>query len=131
MKKYLITLFLFMVLAHSVYSELHGKFQIGHNLEDTVAFTQIKLSYDFDIWEINTMLYGSITTWFMADWERMFNQSPFRNIYEGGLKNTVGIFFIDLNYFCNHAVYATYSKNDWYDMRWSDAMTTLSFGVEW
>ncbi len=114
------------------FAEINGEFRIGKDLRDDVAFTQIELSYNFDIWQINIMPYGSITSWFFIDWEKIIGgQSPFRVIYEAGLRSTVGIFFVDLNHFCNHAVYASYSRNDWYNMRWSDALTTLSIGIEW
>lgn len=126
-----IFIILFILCALSSYSEIHGVFQMGHDLRKDVAFTRFEVQYDFDIWKINIMPYGSITTWFKSDWESLFNQSPFRNIYEAGLKSTIGILFVDLNHFCNHAVYASYSKKNWYDMRWADSLTTLSIGLQW
>ena len=123
---------LLLLIPYIAFTEIHGEFQIGKELSDNnIAFTEIELSYDFDIWQINFMPYGSITTWFYIDWERLVGQSPFRTVYDIGLRTSYKIFFIDINHFCNHPIYASYSISKWSDMKWQDGLTTLSIGVKW
>lgn len=129
----MILIFLFIPLL--CFAEIHGSFEIGKDLthEENQGFIKFDLQYDFDVWALNIMPYGSTTSWFFLD--DYFKKWPelglFRNIYEFGLRLTIEPFYADLNHYCNHAVYTSYNQDNWLDMRWQDSLTTLSIGIEW
>jgi len=132
--KILLLNILLLFISSLCFSEIHGSFEIGKDLvhEENQGYIKIDLQYDIDIWKFEIMPYGSWTSWvFLDDIFKEQQLGLFRDVYEFGLKLTLEPFYVDLNHYCNHAVYTTYSQKNWLDMRWQDAMTTLSVGIEW
>ena len=125
----------FLFISSLAFAEMHGALEIGKDLthEENQGYIKIDLQYDLDIWALNIMPYGSFTSWvFLNDYFKTgFEFGLFRNIYEFGIRLSVEPFYADLNHYCNHAVYTTYNKDNWLDMRWQDSLTTLSIGIEW
>lgn len=51
---------LFMILCppRASASEIHGNAELGKDLESNCGFVLIKISYDFDIWNLRNSIYG-------------------------------------------------------------------------
>ncbi len=104
--------------------DIHGEFQVGHDVESPNAFAYVYL----EVTQTPAMLYGSWRTWF--ELESLWG-TPFRDIYELGLQLSWRSLFVDLNHFCNHPVWSRSNQSSWLDNRWGQAITVLSIGMKW
>ncbi|GAH69176.1 unnamed protein product, partial [marine sediment metagenome] len=123
--KYIIMILILLFVSSMIFAEIHGSISIAKHLQEPNANVNIKLNYSFDIFIFNMKFYGSWLTWFC------FKDSlwayPFRDIYEIGARVQYKVFFVDMNHFCNHAVYHGDNKR-WYSNKWGEDLTTISLG---
>lgn len=122
--KRIILLVLLLAASPLMAIDVHGEFQAGHSVEDTAAFTDIRL----ELVQASVTLYGGIRTWYWLD---LPGGRPFRNIYDIGARLSWDVLFLDVNHFCNHPVFSEMPRYEWLNQKWGETITTVSVGVRW
>lgn len=116
---------LFLLIAVSVSAlDVHGEFRAGRSTRNPTAFSYVRLEFV----QVPVTLYGGWRTWFML---RPPSGYPFRDIYDAGLRFDWRNLFVDMNHFCNHAVWSPALEEKWLSNVWGETITTISVGVRW
>ena len=118
----------FVFLSSFAYSEPCGVFKIGRDYSGQYCFTGIEFGYNFDVWKISIVPYGSLLTW--SEVQGGFKYAPFREIYSAGMKIKYDRFTVRAEHYCNHPVYSGSRSISWYSPYWIDALNTISLEIE-
>ena len=103
--------------------EPHGEFRVGHVGKTSAAFTYVYLEFA----QGPVTLYGSWRTQFEVDPPWGY---PFSDTYEVGARLDWRGWFLDINHFCEHAVWS--GQEDWGSLKGRNIdQTTISVGVRW
>lgn len=102
--------------------EIHGEFRVGSSLDEQAA-TKIRI----DLVQAPVTLYGGWMTEFIVapPWGY-----PLSDTYEVGVRLDWSRWFLDVNHFCEHAVWS--EQKDWGSLQKQNRdQTTVSIGVRW
>lgn len=121
--------FVIFFMGPPLFAEIHGKAEIGQDTEEQLYFTVLQISLDFEALNLDNSLYGGIECW-MIPGANVFK--PFLNLYTIGYTIQYDIFFINLQYWCGHAVWNGQDNVTWKDtIQLNDDQTTISAGIKW
>lgn len=110
-------------------------------------YSDIMLNYKFKLFFIHNF-YAGIRTWMIR--EEIKSCQPFRSIYTIGYKISYEKFYIDIQHYCNHAVYTdameeywteknsfsnfqvteTPANQYWLSNKWGETVTTVAIGFK-
>lgn len=104
-----IILILFLALPVSANVGIGGHIEIGKDIYSDVTYTDLRIDYDFTMWNFHFIPYGNQITWFYQDYTNITKGYPFRDVYIFGAElKYYGIVF-GAEHYCSHAVSSGHS----------------------
>lgn len=104
MKTYLTIIIIFVLLSVQARSNngIGGHIEIGKDILSNVSYTDLKIEYEFNIFNLKIIPYGRQLTWFYLDYPS--KGYPFRDIYIIGTEIKYMNVVFGSEHYCSHAV---------------------------
>lgn len=75
--------------------------EAGKDIDINIAYTELQIGYNFNLWGIFLVPYGNQKTWFEI---KDSSGRPFKDIYTVGVQLIIGDLTFDFSHFCSHNV---------------------------
>ena len=82
--------------------EIHGFIQFGKDLAVDEAYAEVELRYVFDIWILESSIYGGWLTWMVLPEKGLIMQDVLYDLYTVGCRLSYEDFYVDLSHYCRH-----------------------------
>lgn len=100
MKKIIIIL---LLIPSICFSEIKGFIEYGQDVLSDIAYTEMQIGYNFNVFMFKLYPYANINTWMEMNKQ---SGSPFRDIYTFGSDIIYNDIKINFSHFCSHYVYS-------------------------